>query len=65
MHSPFAAATLKQLMDATFRRAEDGQDLLEYGLLCGLIAIIALGAVTVVGNTITTVFWSAIAAASL
>ena len=65
MQSPFAAATLKQLMRGTFRRAEEGQDLLEYGLLCALIAIIALGAVTVVGNTINTVFWSAIAAASI
>jgi Flp pilus assembly pilin Flp len=65
MQSPFAAATLKQLLHGTFRRAEEGQDLLEYGLLCALIAIIALGAVTVVGNTISGVFWSAIAAASL
>jgi Flp pilus assembly pilin Flp len=65
MQSPFAAATLKQLLHGTFRRAEEGQDLLEYGLLCALIAIIALGAVTVVGNTINTVFWSAIAAASI
>ncbi len=44
---------------------EDGQDLLEYGLLAALIALFALGAVTTVGNVITSVFWNAIAAASV
>ena len=44
---------------------EEGQDLLEYGLLAALIALFALGAVTAVGNTITGVFWSAIAASSI
>ena len=48
-----------------FSSREDGQDLLEYGLLCALIALFALGAVQSVGNTIHTVFWSAIAAASV
>lgn len=48
-----------------FGHAEDGQDLLEYGLLASLIAIIALGAVAGVGTTIMNVFWSAIAAARL
>jgi Flp pilus assembly pilin Flp len=43
-----------------FRR-HDGQDLLEYGLLMALIAIVALGAVTAVGNTINNVFWQTIA----
>jgi pilus assembly protein Flp/PilA len=43
---------------------EDGQDLLEYGLLAALIAVIAIGAVTMVGNTINTVFWQSIAVAS-
>jgi Flp pilus assembly pilin Flp len=47
-----------------FRRREDGQDLLEYGVLCALIAIVALGAVQAVGSTVLNVFWSAIAAAS-
>lgn len=46
-------------------RSEDGQDLLEYGLLAALIALFAMGAVTAVGNTITGVFWSAIAASSI
>jgi Flp pilus assembly pilin Flp len=48
-----------------FRRAEDGQDLLEYGLLCALIALVAFGAVSTVGTTILTVFWNVIAAANL
>lgn len=46
-------------------KAEDGQDLLEYGMLAALIALFAMGAITAVGNTITGVFWSAIAASSI
>jgi Flp pilus assembly pilin Flp len=42
-------------------RRHDGQDLLEYGLLMALIAIVALGAVATVGNTINNVFWQTIA----
>jgi Flp pilus assembly pilin Flp len=42
-------------------RHSDGQDLLEYGLLCALIALLAFGAVSVLGQTITTVFWNNIA----
>lgn len=45
-------------------RGEEGQDLLEYSLLCALIALVAVGAVTQVGNTINTVLWEVIAAAS-
>jgi Flp pilus assembly pilin Flp len=48
-----------------FRRREEGQDLLEYGMLAALIAIVALGAVQAVGNTVFNVFWAAIAAASV
>ncbi len=40
---------------------EEGQDLLEYGLLAALIAIFALGAVTALGQTVNTVFWQSIA----
>lgn len=40
---------------------DDGQDLLEYGLLMVLIAIAALAAVSNVGQTINNVFWQAIA----
>ena len=63
MQSQVAVDVLRRI--AGVRRSEDGQDLLEYGLLAALIAIIALGAVTAVGNTITGVFWNAIAAASV
>jgi Flp pilus assembly pilin Flp len=48
-----------------FSTRDDGQDLLEYGLLAALIAIFAIGAVQSVGNTINSVFWSAIAASSV
>jgi Flp pilus assembly pilin Flp len=44
-------------------QAEDGQDLLEYGLLVSLIALVALGAVATLGQTISNVFWDLIAAA--
>jgi pilus assembly protein Flp/PilA len=58
MQSPVAIAVLNTI--GKIRRSEDGQDLLEYGLLAALIAMIALGAVTTVGNTIQTVFWQVI-----
>ena len=62
MQSLVAVVALKKLAGAhRFRRSEDGQDLLEYGLLAALIALIAIGAVTTVGNTIHTVFWVSIA----
>ena len=46
-------------------RAEDAQDLLEYAMLCALIALVAMGAVSTVGNKINTVFWQAIAASNI
>ena len=61
MQSPVAVAVLRRITDARFRREEEGQDLLEYGLLTGLIAVIAIGAVATLGNTINHVFWTAIA----
>ncbi len=48
-----------------FCRSEEGQDLLEYGMLAALIAVFAIGAITTLGNTIVSVFWSAIAAANV
>ena len=42
-------------------RRDDGQDLIEYGLLMALIAIVALAAVGAVGTTINNVFWQTIA----
>ena len=61
MQSPVAVMTLRQIAGVRFRRSEEGQDLLEYGLLMALIAVFALGAVATLGNTISTVFWTAIA----
>jgi Flp pilus assembly pilin Flp len=46
---------------ARFVRRDDGQDLLEYGLLVVLIAIVALAAVSTVGTTLNSVFWQPIA----
>lgn len=39
---------------------ECGQDLLEYGLLAALIAVVATVSVTALGETIYTIFWSRI-----
>jgi Flp pilus assembly pilin Flp len=64
MYARLALVTLKSVAAARrFGRTESGQDLLEYGLLVSLIAIIAFGAVSSVGNAIHTVFWTTIAAA--
>ena len=62
MQSQVAVAVLEKISKA--RRSEEGQDLLEYGLRAALLAVVAIGAVTVVGNTINTVFWQTIAVAS-
>jgi Flp pilus assembly pilin Flp len=56
-----AIAMLKRLRNVRLNRADEGQDLLEYGLLMALIAVFAMGAVSVVGNTVNTVFWQSIA----
>lgn len=60
MQSPVAVAALMEIAK-TRTREEEGQDLLEYGLLCALIALVAFGAVSLVGKTIYNVFWQAIA----
>jgi Flp pilus assembly pilin Flp len=39
---------------------DKGQDLLEYGLLAGLIAIVAMAGITALGDTLYTVFWRGI-----
>ncbi len=44
------------------RKREEGQDLLEYGMLATLIALLALAAVRLVGNQIGNVLWATIAA---
>jgi Flp pilus assembly pilin Flp len=42
---------------AEFAARCDGQDLIEYGLLAALIAVIAIAAMTAVGTTLNTVFY--------
>jgi len=61
MQSPAAVAVFKKIVNARLRRSEEGQDLLEYGVLVALIALFAIGAVSAVGNTIHNVFWQTIA----
>jgi Flp pilus assembly pilin Flp len=58
---PMAVAVLTRIASLRLRRSEDGQDLLEYGLLAALIALVAFAAVSTVGSTIYTVFWQSIA----
>ena len=60
MPSPVAVATLLRIANRKFRRSEDGQDLIEYGLLAALIAIVAFAAVSTLGQTIYDVFWRTI-----
>ena len=45
---------------ARFGPQDSGQDLLEYALLVAFITLVAVGAITTVGNTIKTVFWDVI-----
>ena len=49
---------LVQLLNSfsSFRRDEDGQDLLEYALLVALIAIVAVAAVTAAGVKVDSIF---------
>jgi Flp pilus assembly pilin Flp len=42
----------------SFRKNEEGQDLLEYALLVALIALIAIGAVGLAGKSVNTIFAS-------
>ena len=46
----------------SFRREEKGQDLLEYALLVALIALVAVGGVTLAGVQVDAIF-NAVAAA--
>ena len=51
---------LVSLMNS-FRRDEDGQDLLEYALLVALIAIVAVASVTAAGGKVSAIFTSIVA----
>jgi Flp pilus assembly pilin Flp len=61
MQSPKAVDSLFRMAKSRFHFSDDGQDLLEYGLLAALIAIVAIGAVSSVGQMIYSVFWQTIA----
>ena len=52
---------MHRLGSRVFSREEHGQDLLEYGLLMALIAIVAVAGVTKVGEAVYNVFWKTIA----
>jgi len=62
MPSPNTLAAILRRAIRGFLRTEEGQDLLEYGVLVTLIAIVAIGAVSTLGQTIFNVFWKTIAA---
>ena len=49
-------ATINRLL-----RRDEGQDLLEYGLLAVLIAVVVIAGMTSLGNTIMNIFWTPIA----
>ncbi len=49
---------------ARFIREEDGQDLVEYAFLVGLIGLVAVIGVTAVGTAVNTYFTSDIAGAA-
>ena len=42
----------------TLTASEEGQDLLEYALLVALIALVAVGAVTLAGKNVNSIFGS-------
>jgi Flp pilus assembly pilin Flp len=53
-----------RILAAALRRwwhDDSAQDLIEYALLVGLVALVAASAVTEVGETIVGVFWDVIA----
>jgi len=46
---------MKTLIDR-FIREDEGQNLVEYALLAGLVALVALAALTTIGTRVNTVF---------
>ena len=63
MPSPRAVEEFLRIANRAKPESEEGQDLLEYGLIAALIALVAFSAVASVGSTIYTVFWKTIEAA--
>ena len=56
-------AVIARVHKLVFLRREEGQDLIEYGLLVALIALVAMVAVGTVGTTVRTMFWDTFQAA--
>ena len=56
MAARFCTAALRRL-----RHADSAQDLIEYALLVGLVALVAVAMVAQIGTTIHDVFWAVIA----
>lgn len=54
MNSKVAIALLRNI--AGLGQSEDGQDLLEYALLVALIALVAIGGVTLAGGSVNVIF---------
>ena len=54
MNAGFTVALLRTA--AGLGQSEDGQDLLEYALLVALIALIAIGGVTLAGQSVNVIF---------
>ena len=52
---------IRQRLLRRLARAEEGQDLIEYGLLAALIAVFAMAAVTAMGQQLDAVLWQTIA----
>ena len=55
-------ASVVALAVQRFAKHDEGQDLLEYGLLASLISTFVIGALGLVGDQIGGVLWAAIAA---
>ena len=53
---------MQRVMTAVARLAgnEQGQDLVEYGILAALIAVVVMAGVATLGQTINTVLWQTI-----
>ena len=45
---------------ARLARRDEGQDLVEYGILAALIAVVVMAGVATLGTTINTVLWQTI-----
>lgn len=53
--------TVVTVLNRLMLRRDEGQDLIEYALLVGLISIVAVLAVSAVGTTVNQVFWQTFA----